>query len=91
MFSFMKDDVMNTVLGTDTWWWWVSCSVMSDSCDPMDCSLPGLSIHGILQATVPEWVAISFSRGSSRPRNQTQFSCIAGRQILYWLNYEGRH
>ena len=44
MFSFMKDDVMNTVLGTDTWWWWVSCSVMSDSCDPMDCSLPGLSM-----------------------------------------------
>ena len=54
MFSFMKDDVMNTVLGTDTWWWWVSCSVMSDSCDPMDGSLPGLSIHGSLQATVPE-------------------------------------
>ena len=34
-------------------------------CDPMDCSLPGSSIHGILQARIPEWVAISFSRGSS--------------------------
>jgi len=34
-------------------------------CDPMDCSLPGFSVHGIFQARVPEWVAISFSRGSS--------------------------
>ena len=37
-------------------------------CDPMDCSLPGSSLHGILQARVLEWVAIAFSRGSSRPR-----------------------
>ena len=40
-------------------------------CDPMDCSLPGSSVHEILQARVLEWVAISFSRGSSPPRNQT--------------------
>ena len=46
-------------------------------CDPIDYSLPGFSIHGILQARVLEWVAISFSRGSSRPRNQTQVSHIA--------------
>ena len=38
-------------------------------CDPMDCSLPGSSLHGILEARVLEWVAISFSRGSSRPRD----------------------
>ena len=37
-------------------------------CDPMDCSLPGSSVHGILRARVLEWVAISFSRGSSQPR-----------------------
>ena len=37
--------------------------------DPMDCSLPGSSVHGTLQARVLEWVAISFSRGSSRPRD----------------------
>ena len=37
-------------------------------CDPMDCSLPGSSVHGIFQATVLEWIAISFSRGSSQPR-----------------------
>ena len=38
-------------------------------CNPMDCSLPGSSLHGILQARVLEWVAIAFSRGSSRPRD----------------------
>ena len=53
--------------------------VVSDSCDPMVCSLPGSSVHGILQARILEWVAISFSRGSSQSRNQTHVSCIAGR------------
>ena len=48
-------------------------------CDPMDCSLPGSSVHGILQASILEWVTISFSRGSSRSRDQTQVSRIAGR------------
>ena len=48
-------------------------------CNPMDCSLPDFSAHGILQARILEWVAISFSRGSSQPRDQTQVSCIAGR------------
>ena len=41
-------------------------------CDPIDCSLPGSSVHGIFQARVLEWVAISLSRGSSQPRDQTQ-------------------
>ena len=45
----------------------------------MFCSLPGSSIHGIFQARVLEWVAISFSRGSSQPRDRTQVSHIAGR------------
>ena len=61
---------------------------MPDSCDPMDCSLPGSSVHGILQARIPEWVAISFSRGSSRPRNQTRVSCIAGRFFTNWAMRE---
>ena len=47
--------------------------------DPMDCSLPGSSVHGILQARIPKWVAIPFSRGSSWPRDRTQISCIVGR------------
>ena len=50
-------------------------------CDPMDCSLPGSFIHWIFQARVLEWVAISFSRGSSRPRYRTQVSCIVGRRF----------
>ena len=48
-------------------------------CNPMVCSLPGSSLHRILQARVLEWIAISFSRGSSQPRNQTWVSYIADR------------
>ena len=47
--------------------------------DPMDCSLPSSSVHGIFQATVLEWIAISFSRGFSWPRDWTRVSYIAGR------------
>ena len=47
-------------------------------CNPTDCSLPGSSVHGISQARILEWIAICFSKGSSRPRNRTQVSCIAG-------------
>ena len=54
-------------------------SVMSNTCNPMDCSPPGYSVYGILQARRLEWVAISLSRGSSRPRDRTQVSGIAGR------------
>ena len=50
-------------------------------CDPMDCSLPGFSIHGILQARILEWVTISFSRGSSRPGDRTWVSHIVGRRF----------
>src|SRR5574342_240891 len=46
-------------------------------CDPMGCSPPGSSVHGILQARILEWVAIPFSRGSSSPRDQTQVSCVS--------------
>ena len=47
-------------------------------CNLIDCSPPGSSVHGILQARILDWVAISFSRGSSQSGNQTQVSCIAG-------------
>ena len=53
-------------------------------CDRMDCSLPGSSVQGILQARILEWVAISFSRGSSRPRDLTQVLLHQHWQIL-WL------
>ena len=48
-------------------------------CDPMDCSPPGSSVPEIFQAGILEWVSISSSRGSSRPRYQTKVSCITGR------------
>ena len=51
-------------------------------CDPMDCSLPGSSVHGIFQARILEWLAISFSRGSSWPRDRTHISCITGRFFI---------
>ena len=76
----------------DFWLFWVFVAVLELSlklseitqscptlCDPMDCSLPGSSIHGIFQARVLEWAAISFSRVSSHPRDQTLVSCTAGR------------
>ena len=54
----------------------------------MDCSLPGSSVHGILQAGILEWVSTSLSRGSSRPRDQTQVSCITGRWFTNWAMKE---
>ena len=57
-------------------------------CSPMDCSLSGSSVHGIFQARVLEWIAISFPRGSSRPRNRTRVSCIAGRRFTVWATRE---
>ena len=48
-------------------------------CDPMDCSPPGSSVHGTSQARILEWVVISFSRGSSQPRDQTLVYRTAGR------------
>ena len=50
--------------------------------DPMDCSLPGSSVHGISQARIPEWVATSFFRESSWAYDQTCFTC-SGKQLLY--------
>ena len=62
-----------------------SHSVVSDSCDRIDCSPPGSSVHGILQAIILEWVALSFSRGSSWFRNRTWVSCIEG-----WFDLWGK-
>ena len=56
-------------------------------CNPMDCSLPGSSVHGIFQARILEWIAISFSR-SSRPRDWTQVSSFVGRCFTVWATRE---
>ena len=62
-----------------------SCTTL---CDPIDCSPPGSSVHGILQAGIPEWVARPVSRGSSQCRDQTWVSCIAGRFFTVWATKE---
>ena len=60
-----------------------SCQTL---CDPIDCSPPGSSVRGILQARILEWVVISFSRGSFQLRDRTQVSCVAGR--FYPLSHQ---
>ena len=60
-------------------------------CNPMYCSLPHSSIRGIFQARILEWVAISFSRGSSQPKDQTQVSCIVGRHFTIWATREASY
>ena len=65
------------------------CMLVAQSCpslcDPTDCSPPGFSVHGILQARILECVAIPFSRGTSQPRDWTLVSCISGRFFTVWL------
>ena len=67
---------------TGKWEW--SRSVMSDFLQPHELYLPVSYIRGILQARLLEWVAISFSKGSSQPRDRTRVSCIAGRLFTIW-------
>ena len=59
-------------------------------CDPMDCSLPGSSVWGILQARILEWVAFSFSRTSSQPRDRTWVSSMASRFFTIWAIREAQ-
>ena len=72
----------------------LSCPLVSDCfvtqscptlCNPVDCSPPGSSVCGILQARILEWIAVSFSTGSSQSRDQTQVSHIAGRIFLFFF------
>ena len=60
-------------------------------CNPMDCSPPGSSVYGILQARILDWVAMPSSRGPSWPRDWTHISCVSciGRQIFYPLSHLG--
>ena len=56
--------------------------------NPMDCSPPGSSVHGILQTRILEWVAIPFSRGSSHPKDRNWVPCIAGGFLTIWATRE---
>ena len=61
---------------------WLVAQLCPTLCDPLDCSLPGSSIHGISQGSILGWLAVSFSRRSSHPRAQAHTSCL-GRRVLY--------
>ena len=96
--------VMSTHILGSSWGSWTSWSFCSSTlstthpsevtqlcptlCDPVDCSLPGSSIHGIFQARMLEWVAIAFSRRSSRPRDWNRVSRILGRRFTIWATRE---
>ena len=67
---------------------WSQLSLLLPSINPMDCSLPGSSVHGIPQAIILERVAVPFSGESSQPRDLTQVSCIAGRFFTIWATTE---
>ena len=66
----------------------LSCFSHAWLCHPMDCSPVGSSIHGIFQARILEWVALSFSRRSSQSRDWTWVSCIVGRRFTFWATRE---
>ena len=59
-------------------------------CGPLDCSLPGSSVHGLLQVRILEWVAIPYSRESSLSRDHTHVSCIADRFFIHWATWEAK-
>ena len=91
---FYPDEVESTVRWPCSQKWqaaWFIRSEVAQSCgflQSMDCTLPGSSIHRILQARVLEWLAISFSRGSSWPRDRTQVPHVAGRYFTLWATRE---
>ena len=72
------------------WFGIPSYSVVSD-CDPRVCSPPGSCVHGVLQARIRGWVAISFSRGSTQPRDRTWVSGIPKRRFTFWATREVQH
>ena len=90
LFLFQKE----TTLDQETHSWTssvvcvLSCCVVSNCVQSMDSSPPGSSVHGISQARILEWVAISFSRGCSQPRNWTPISCISRLILFHWTTRE---
>ena len=88
----IRHDLSTEKQGTQVFYFALCESEVTQSCltpwDPMDCSLSGSSVHRIFQARVLEWVAISFSRGSSRPRDWTQVSHTVGRRFTVWATGE---
>ena len=73
-----------------SYWKWKLLSHVQFFADQMDCSLPSFPIHGILQASILEWVAVPFSRGSSQPRDRTQSSYIVDQFFTIWATREAQ-
>ena len=82
-FSFLYKDGVPSLLSCFS-----SVQSCPTLCNPMNCSLPGSSVHEIFQARVLEWAAISYSTGFSQPRDQTQVSCIADSHFTVWATRE---
>ena len=71
-----------------SYWFGLVAKLCPTLWDPMDCRLPGSSVHGILQVRILEWVAMPSSRESSRSRDRTQLACVAGRFFTNWTTWE---
>ena len=91
-YTCIPNTVTSDMQMTPPLWQKVKWSEVAQSCptlcDPMDCSPPGSSVHGIFQAWILEWVAFPFSRESSWPRDRTQVSRIVGRHFTVWATRE---
>ena len=83
IFFYLKNHSLHW---TYWWWWWGGLGAQScpGLCDPMGCRLPGFSVHGVSQARIQEWVAISFSTVSSWPKDRIPVFCISGRFFTIW-------
>ena len=83
--------IMNSKCILWKWKWKLVTQSCPTLCDPMDCSPPGSFVHGIPQARILAWVAISFSKGSSQTRDRTQVSNIAGKLFTDWATREMKY
>ena len=92
-FFCCQPEIITTLVNL-LWKWKVKVLVAQSNLtlsDPMDCSPPGSSVHGILQARILEWVAIPFSRGSSWLRDWTWVSCIAATRETQYSNMKNNN
>ena len=89
----LRREVFLLFSSSPTSWCCLFCLVTQSCpalCDPRDCSLPGSPVHRLSQARIQEWVAISFSRGSSQPRDRTCGSYISRQMLYHWAIWEAQ-
>ena len=89
LLQYGKDAIPSSHMGgREREWVWVCAQLCPTLCNPMDCSLPGSAVHGILQARRLEWVAISSSKRSSQLRDRTHIPHIARWILYHWATWE---